>query len=102
MRGTKAEAKAKLAELVAAVGKGAYVEPSKVTVAEHVRARVDAWEAAGRISFKTVERYRELVEHQIVPHIGAIQVQKLRPLDSRTGTAAVADADGARAGPDAR
>lgn len=38
VRGTKREAQVKLAELVAAVGAGAYVEPSKLTVAEHVRA----------------------------------------------------------------
>jgi integrase len=87
VRGTKAEAKVKLAELVAAVGNSTYVEPSKLTVAEHVRARVEQWEAAydaaGKtgISPKTTERYRELVENQIVPHIGAKPVQKLRPLD---------------------
>jgi integrase len=87
VRGTKAVAKLKLAELVAAVGDGSYVEPSKVTVAEHVRARVAQWEAAydpaakTGISPKTAERYRELVENQIVPHIGATTVQKLRPLD---------------------
>jgi hypothetical protein len=53
VRGTKAEAKLKLAALVASVGDGSYVEPSKVTVAEHVRARVDQWEAAGDISALT-------------------------------------------------
>jgi integrase len=45
-RGTKAEANVKLAKLVAAVGGGTYVEPSKVSVAEHVRARVARWKAA--------------------------------------------------------
>jgi integrase len=86
-RGTKAEAKVKLAELVAAVGGGTYVEPSKVTVAEHIHARVAQWEAAydpaarTGISPKTAERYNELVENQIVPHLGAKLVQKLRPLD---------------------
>jgi integrase len=87
VRGTKAEAKIKLAELVAAVGNSSYVEPSKVTVVEHVRARVAAWAAAydpaakTGISPKTAERYRELVENQIVPHIGGKLVQKLKPAD---------------------
>lgn len=36
-RGTRAEAKAKLIELLASVGKGTYVEPNKITVAEFVR-----------------------------------------------------------------
>jgi len=80
-KGTKREAQAKLTELMAAVGAGTYVEPSKVTVAEHLRARVDQWEAAGDISARTAERYRQLVENQIVPHLGAKMVQKLRPLD---------------------
>jgi integrase len=86
-RGTKREAQVKLTALLAAVGNSTYVEPSKVAVAEHVRARVAQWEAAydpaakTGISPKTAERYRELVENQIVPHIGATAVQKLKPLD---------------------
>jgi integrase len=81
VRGTKAAAKAKLVELVAAVGNGSYVEPSKVAVAEHVRARIAQWEAAGAVSARTAERYRELLDHQIAPHIGAKPVQKLSTLD---------------------
>ena len=81
VRGTKAAAKAKLVELVAAVGNGSYVEPSKVAVSEHVRARIAQWEAAGDVSARTAERYRELLDHQIAPHIGAKPLQKLSALD---------------------
>jgi integrase len=81
VRGGKRAAQTKLAEMIAAVENGAYVEPSKITVAEFVRARVDQWEAAGTISARTAQRYRQLVEHQIVPHLGAKLLQKLRPLD---------------------
>ena len=80
-RGTKREAQVKLAELITAVDKNEYVEPSKVTVAEHVRARVAQWEASGDISPKTAERYRELIEGQIIPHLGAKVMQKLKPFD---------------------
>lgn len=80
-KGTKREAQLKLAELIASVGKGAYVEPHKITVGDFVRARVDQWEAAGDISARTAQRYRQLVENQIVPHLGATLLQKLRPLD---------------------
>jgi integrase len=79
-RGTKREAQNRLAELIAAVGKGSYVEPSKATVADFVRARVDQWEAAGTISARTAQRYRQLVENQIVPHLGATLLQKLTRL----------------------
>ncbi|MBT1516443.1 site-specific integrase [Bradyrhizobium sp. SRL28] len=80
-RGTKRQAQIKLAELITAVNQSKYVEPSKVTIAEFVRVRVDHWEAAGDISARTAGRYRELVENQIVPHIGAKLLQKLRTLD---------------------
>jgi integrase len=80
-KGTKREAEIKRAELIAAVGRGGYVEPSRTTVADFVRARVDQWEAAGDISARTAQRYRQLVENQIVPHLGTKTLQKLRPLD---------------------
>jgi integrase len=80
-RGTKREAQLKLAELIAAVGKGNYVEPSKVTVGDFVRARVDQWEAAGDISARTAQRYRQLLSNQIVLHIGDKALQKLARLD---------------------
>ena len=80
-KGTKREAQLKLAELIASVGKGAYVEPHKITVGDFLRARVDQWEAAGEISARTAQRYRQLVKNQIVPHLGATLLQKLRPFD---------------------
>jgi integrase len=81
VRGSKKEAQLKLAELLAAVGAGSYVEPSQTTVAAFVRGRIDQWEASGDISPRTAMRYRQLLEHQIAPHIGAKLLQKLRPLD---------------------
>jgi len=83
-RGTKREAQVKLAELIASVSQAKYVEPNKVTVAEWVRGRVDVWESAGDISARTAQRYRQLVENQIAPHIGVKLLQKLRPLDIET------------------
>jgi integrase len=50
-------------------------------VADFVRARVNQWEAAGDVSARTAQRYRQLTENQIVPHLGAKPLQKLRPLD---------------------
>ena len=57
-----------------------------MTVAEFVRARVDQWEAAGDISARTAQRYRQLVENQIAPHIGTNTLQKLSRSISRHGT----------------
>lgn len=82
VRGTKRQAQAKLAELLHSVDRGTYVEPSKITVIEHVRARVAHWKASGTINGKTAERYGELVEHQIAPFpIAAKMLQRLKPID---------------------
>jgi integrase len=81
VRGTKRRAQAKLSELLTAVDKGTFVEVSRVTIAEHVRARVTQWEASGEITGRTAERYRELVENQIVPHLGARRLQALKTVD---------------------
>ena len=51
------------------------------TVADFVRARVDQWEAAGNITARTAQRYRQLVENQIVPHLGTKALQKVTRLD---------------------
>src|SRR5262249_32000764 len=73
--GTKRQAQVKCAELVAVASRGDYIEPSKATVAELVCARIDQWEAAGDITARTAQRYRQLAEHQIVPHLGAKVLQ---------------------------
>jgi integrase len=80
-RGTKKEAEFKLAELVASFGKGTYVSRSTLTVYEHIRARIEQWEALGKISLKTAECYLELLNNKIKPHIGSVAVQKLKPAD---------------------
>src|ERR1700738_291642 len=80
-RGPKREAQTRLAELIASVSQAKYVEPNKITVSDFVRGRVDQWEAAGDISARTAARYRELLENQIAPHLGAKLLQKLRTLD---------------------
>ena len=53
VRGTRREAEAELAKLLTAADGGMLIEPSKITVAEFVRERVDPWEAAGDISART-------------------------------------------------
>ena len=76
MRGKRQDAERELAKLVGTMHSGTFVEASKTTVAEHLRAWLDG---AHGLAGKTVERYRELAEQQIIPHIGGITLQKLRP-----------------------
>jgi integrase len=81
VKGTERDANKKLTELLKSRDDGAYVAPSKETVADFVRARVTHWEASGHISGRTAQRYRQLVENQIVPHLGTKQLRDLRPRD---------------------
>ena len=94
--GTKRQAQVKCAELVAVASKGDYIEKSKATVADFVRARISQWEAAGDISARTAERQRQLLAHQIAPHLGAKVLRKLRPLDIEAWHTALRDSVSAR------
>jgi integrase len=78
-RSTRREAETKCAELISAMARGSYVEPAKVTVAEHLQSRMAQW--AGKLSPKTDERYREIIQGQIIPHLGAKPLQKLKVAD---------------------
>jgi integrase len=81
VRGKRRDAEKKLSELLTAVDRGTFVEPTKTTITEHVRARIDQWEASGAIGSKTAERYRELLDGQISPHLGGKVMQQLKPID---------------------
>jgi integrase len=76
VRGTKKDAQRELRRLLAEVENGTAVDPSRVTVAEWLRGWFDE---AADLSPKTLERYRQLAEKQIIPHLGATALQKLRP-----------------------
>jgi integrase len=73
--GTLKEAQAQANKHLAAVADGLDVDPSKLTVAAHLRAWLDGPHG---LAAKTHERYRDLVEQQI-SHLGAMPLQKLRP-----------------------
>lgn len=76
-RGTKKEAQVELTRLLDEVRAGTSVDPSRITIAEYMRAWLDG---ANGLSPKTLERYRQLTEQQIIPHLGAVALQKLRPV----------------------
>jgi integrase len=78
-KGTKREAELELARLVAKNASGEGVDPSKSTVAEFVERWVRDW-ATVNVSLKTLEQYRGLLRLHVSPHIGAIRIQKLRPV----------------------
>jgi integrase len=85
VRGTRKEAQRELTRLLGSADLGTLPEPSKITVAEYLRNWLGQ-EKEGEpvpppagITPKTAERYRELAEFQIIPHLGEKRLQKLRP-----------------------
>lgn len=73
--GTKRAAQTELRRLLKSADDGAHVAPDKVTLAEYLRGWLDG---ERDLQPKTLERYRELVEQQILPHLGSIVLQDLR------------------------
>jgi integrase len=78
-KGTKRDAQAELTRLLSEAQKGTYVEANKETVASFLNRWDRDW-AASNVSAKTLERYRQLIKNQILPQIGSMQIQKLRPV----------------------
>ena len=76
-KGTKREAEIELARLVTQHVAGESVDPSKATVAEFAERWDRDW-ANLNVGAKTLERYRGILQLHIVPHIGAMPIQKLR------------------------
>ena len=77
-KGTKREAQAELTRLVASSNVGTYVDPDKSN-SRRILARWERDWAATNLTGKTVERYQQLIKHQIIPRIGELPVQKIRP-----------------------
>jgi len=80
VRGKREDAEKELRRRLTAIDKGMYVDPSALTVAQHLDTWLD--ETCPRtVAPKALERYRGLVRNQVVPHLGHVKLQKLRPAD---------------------
>lgn len=76
VKGSITDARTALRALLKSADDGQHVAPDKTTIREYLRTWID--NDVG-LSPKTRERYRQLAEHQIIPHLGAITLQNLRP-----------------------
>ncbi len=80
IKGTRRDAEKELRRRLTAIDKGVHVDPSALTVADYL----DQWladVAPASVGAKSLERYRSLSRLQIVPYLGDIQLQRLRPGD---------------------
>jgi integrase len=75
VRGPYKDAQRKLTELLSAVDTNTLPEPTAMTVAEYL---TDWLKTAHEQSPKTLERYGELAQHQIIPHLGGMKLRELR------------------------
>jgi integrase len=80
-KGSKRQAQVELARLLARVADGAHTDPSRLTLAEYIEERFALWQADGTISPGTAQRYRQMIDNQIVPHIGSKLLQKFSTRD---------------------
>lgn len=79
VRGTRRDAQRELTRLLHEANTGLYVEPARMSVSEFL----DRWltdYAKPKVSPKTYERYREMVDGHIRPALGSCLLPKLAPL----------------------
>ena len=75
--GKRQDAERELTRLLGAAHAGTLVEPSRITIADYLRKWLDKPHG---LAGKTVERYRQLAEQQIIPHLGSVPIQRLKPV----------------------
>lgn len=80
VKGTKRVAQAALTSILADVDRGTHVDPTKVTLRDFLQRWLTDW-AASNVSAKTLERYWQLAGHQVIPRLGSMPVQRIRPAD---------------------
>jgi integrase len=78
-KGTKRGAQAECARLIAELRAGTYVETSRETLATFI----ERWlaDVKSRVAPRTYERYAEIARKNIVPMLGTVPLNKLRPVD---------------------
>ena len=75
--GTKRQAQIECARLISEMKGGTYLEPSKTTFARFLEHWLD--HVKSQISPRSHERYCEIVRKNIVPALGSVLLNKLRP-----------------------
>ena len=76
-KGSLNEARRELRRLLKSADDDQHVAPDQTLIADYLLTWISG---DPNLSPKTRERYKQLAERQIVPHLGKIPLQKLRPL----------------------
>jgi hypothetical protein len=75
---TQKAAQSHLTKVLKSVGDGTYTEPSKQTLGEFLGRWLNTGQA--NLAPRTFERYKQLVELDIIPKLGAILLTQLQPV----------------------
>jgi integrase len=94
--GSITDAKKELRKILRSADTGTHVAPAKVTIGDYVTSWLDN---SRDLSPKTLERYRELAGKQILPHIGDVLLQALRPSQIETWHSTLIRAGASNGGP---
>jgi integrase len=78
IRGTKRQAEARLIELQSEAARGALVDFTKERLAEFLTRWDRDW-AAHNASGKTRWRWRQLIDNQLIPRLGGVPIQAIKP-----------------------
>ncbi|MCH7860955.1 MAG: site-specific integrase, partial [Proteobacteria bacterium] len=78
VRGSKRDAERTLADAVHQRDTGVDINPGKLTVADYLRRWLRDY-AAHNVGPSTQERYTSIVEHHLIPVLGALRLRDLRP-----------------------
>jgi integrase len=89
LKGTKAQAEAEAAKIIATVASGTHVDPSRETVSQFIERWLSDW-ADNNVSNKTWTRYAGLLRKHIASRVGAVPLQKLQATHLQTIYAAMA------------
>lgn len=76
VRGSEAEARAKLAVLLNQVEQGGHVAPKKKTLSIWMEEWLETT-AKPSVTSKSLERYSELLRNHVAPYLGEVQLQRL-------------------------
>ena len=98
VKGGKRDAQRELRRVLAEVDAGTHVDKSKTTLATFTAESIDQWQASGRITGRTAERYRDDAANYVIPHLGARELQRLTTRDLEAWHAKLLSAGGRRGG----
>ena len=98
VKGSKRDAQRELRRLLNEVDAGTHVDKSKTTLAALLADSIEQWQASGRITSRTAQRYRDDMKNYIAPHLGQREIQKLTTLDLEKWHGTLLSAGGRRGG----